>query len=170
MQLLLGNIGVAGGGINALRGTSNVQGSTDQALLEQYLPGYIKTTTDVDAHQTLARLCRQHHPCSHESSWRPRRRQSGELVEEHAEVRSQPAQGLVARPDKSGNRIQLPSQEEGQRGQLHSRRVDRGHRERRDRGAVDLGAEPGRRRAHIARRTGRPEETEVDGGQRHLVQ
>ena len=54
VQLLLGNIGVAGGGINALRGTSNVQGSTDQALLEQYLPGYIKTTTDVDAHQTLA--------------------------------------------------------------------------------------------------------------------
>ena len=54
VQLLLGNMGVAGGGINALRGTSNVQGSTDQALLEQYLPGYIKTTTDVDAHQTLA--------------------------------------------------------------------------------------------------------------------
>ncbi len=54
VQLLLGNMGVAGGGINALRGTSNVQGSTDQALLEQYLPGYIKTTTDADAHQTLA--------------------------------------------------------------------------------------------------------------------
>lgn len=54
VQLLLGNMGVAGGGINALRGTSNVQGSTDQALLEQYLPGYLKTTTDIDAHQTLA--------------------------------------------------------------------------------------------------------------------
>jgi formate dehydrogenase major subunit len=54
VQLLLGNMGVAGGGINALRGTSNVQGSTDQALLEQYLPGYIKTPTDTDAHTTLA--------------------------------------------------------------------------------------------------------------------
>jgi len=54
VQLLLGNMGVAGGGINALRGTSNVQGSTDQALLEQYLPGYLKTTTDTDTHQTLA--------------------------------------------------------------------------------------------------------------------
>jgi formate dehydrogenase-N alpha subunit len=54
VQLLLGNMGVAGGGINALRGTSNVQGSTDQALLEQYLPGYLKMTTDTDAHQTLA--------------------------------------------------------------------------------------------------------------------
>ena len=54
VQLLLGNMGVAGGGVNALRGTSNVQGSTDQALLEQYLPGYLKMLTDVDAHQTLA--------------------------------------------------------------------------------------------------------------------
>lgn len=43
LQLLLGNIGVAGGGINALRGESNVQGSTDYALLYHILPGYLKT-------------------------------------------------------------------------------------------------------------------------------
>ena len=41
IQLLLGNIGVAGGGINALRGEPNVQGSTDHALLYDNLPGYI---------------------------------------------------------------------------------------------------------------------------------
>ena len=41
VQLLLGNIGVAGGGINALRGEPNVQGSTDHALLYHVLPGYI---------------------------------------------------------------------------------------------------------------------------------
>ena len=41
IQLLLGNIGVAGGGINALRGEPNVQGSTDHALLYHVLPGYI---------------------------------------------------------------------------------------------------------------------------------
>ncbi len=41
VQLLLGNIGVAGGGINALRGEPNVQGSTDHALLYHILPGYI---------------------------------------------------------------------------------------------------------------------------------
>ena len=29
IQLLLGNIGIAGGGVNALRGEPNVQGSTD---------------------------------------------------------------------------------------------------------------------------------------------
>ncbi len=40
IQLLLGNIGIAGGGINALRGEPNVQGSTDHALLYHILPGY----------------------------------------------------------------------------------------------------------------------------------
>jgi len=43
LQLLLGNIGVAGGGINALRGESNVQGSTDHCILFHILPGYLKT-------------------------------------------------------------------------------------------------------------------------------
>lgn len=41
IQLLLGNIGMAGGGINALRGESNVQGSTDHGLLFHILPGYL---------------------------------------------------------------------------------------------------------------------------------
>jgi formate dehydrogenase-N alpha subunit len=41
LQLLLGNIGMAGGGINALRGESNVQGSTDHCLLWHILPGYL---------------------------------------------------------------------------------------------------------------------------------
>ena len=97
VQLLLGNMGVAGGGINALRGTSNVQGSTDQALLEQYLPGYLKTTTDIGRPPDAGRLRRQHHSCTDQSSRRLGRRQPRELVEEHAKVRSQPAQGLVAR-------------------------------------------------------------------------
>ncbi len=43
LQLLLGDIGLAGGGINALRGESNVQGSTDMCLLFHILPGYLKT-------------------------------------------------------------------------------------------------------------------------------
>jgi len=43
VQLLLGNIGLAGGGVNALRGESNVQGSTDHCLLFHILPGYLKT-------------------------------------------------------------------------------------------------------------------------------
>jgi formate dehydrogenase major subunit len=43
IQLMLGNIGIAGGGVNALRGEGNVQGSTDYALLYHILPGYLKT-------------------------------------------------------------------------------------------------------------------------------
>ena len=48
LQLLLGNIGIAGGGINALRGESNVQGSTDHCLLFHILPGYLKVFQDKD--------------------------------------------------------------------------------------------------------------------------
>jgi formate dehydrogenase major subunit len=43
IQLLLGNIGIAGGGVNALRGESNVQGSTDHCLLFHIIPGYLPT-------------------------------------------------------------------------------------------------------------------------------
>jgi formate dehydrogenase major subunit len=48
LQLLLGNMGVAGGGINALRGESNVQGSTDYALLFETLPGYLRIPIATD--------------------------------------------------------------------------------------------------------------------------
>ncbi len=41
VQLLLGNIGAAGGGMNALRGHSNIQGLTDLGLLSNSLPGYL---------------------------------------------------------------------------------------------------------------------------------
>jgi formate dehydrogenase major subunit len=41
VQLLLGNIGIAGGGMNALRGHSNIQGLTDLGLLSTLLPGYL---------------------------------------------------------------------------------------------------------------------------------
>ena len=46
IQLLLGNIGVPGGGINALRGHSNVQGITDIGTLTASLPGYLAMPTD----------------------------------------------------------------------------------------------------------------------------
>ncbi len=49
LQLLLGNVGMAGGGINALRGESNVQGSTDMGLLFHLLPGYLASPTKADA-------------------------------------------------------------------------------------------------------------------------
>jgi formate dehydrogenase major subunit len=42
IQLLLGNVGRAGGGVNALRGHSNIQGATDLAGIFDILPGYLK--------------------------------------------------------------------------------------------------------------------------------
>jgi formate dehydrogenase major subunit len=41
VQLLLGNIGIAGGGMNALRGHSNIQGLTDLGLMSNLLTGYM---------------------------------------------------------------------------------------------------------------------------------
>jgi formate dehydrogenase major subunit len=40
LQLALGNMGVAGGGCNILRGHDNVQGATDMCCLSHSLPGY----------------------------------------------------------------------------------------------------------------------------------
>ncbi len=46
IQLLLGNIGVRGGGMNALRGHSNIQGLTDLGLMSNLLPGYMTMPTE----------------------------------------------------------------------------------------------------------------------------
>src|SRR5262249_44479987 len=54
LQLLMGNVGRAGGGVNALRGHSNIQGATDMGGVFDILPGYIKipnpTDTDLAAY------------------------------------------------------------------------------------------------------------------------
>jgi formate dehydrogenase major subunit len=49
IQLLLGNIGRPGGGILALRGHANIQGSTDIPTLYDILPGYIPMPHPVTA-------------------------------------------------------------------------------------------------------------------------
>ena len=58
VQLLLGNVGRAGGGVNALRGHSNIQGATDMAGLFDSLPGYLKAPipTDTDLATYLKRI------------------------------------------------------------------------------------------------------------------
>src|SRR6202161_1740924 len=48
LQLMLGNIGRAGGGVNALRGHSNIQGATDMGGVFDSLPGYLKVPTPAD--------------------------------------------------------------------------------------------------------------------------
>ncbi|HEV2987857.1 MAG TPA: formate dehydrogenase-N subunit alpha [Candidatus Angelobacter sp.] len=48
IQLLMGNVGRTGGGVNALRGHSNIQGATDMAGIFDNLPGYLKVPTPAD--------------------------------------------------------------------------------------------------------------------------
>ncbi len=46
LQLILGNIGMRGGGMNALRGHSNIQGLTDLGLMSNLIPGYLTIPTE----------------------------------------------------------------------------------------------------------------------------
>jgi formate dehydrogenase major subunit len=49
LQLILGNIGVRGGGMNALRGHSNIQGLTDLGLMSNLIPGYLTIPLENEA-------------------------------------------------------------------------------------------------------------------------
>jgi formate dehydrogenase major subunit len=62
VQLLLGNIGVAGGGMNALRGHSNIQGLTDLGLLSDLLPGYINLPGEKEQDYSAYATSRTHQP------------------------------------------------------------------------------------------------------------
>ena len=44
LQMLLGNLGVPGGGVNPLRGQNNVQGACDMGALPNVYPGYQNVT------------------------------------------------------------------------------------------------------------------------------
>jgi formate dehydrogenase major subunit len=48
LQLVLGNVGRAGGGVNALRGHSNIQGATDMGGVFDIFPGYLKVGNPSD--------------------------------------------------------------------------------------------------------------------------
>ena len=66
IQLLLGNIGIAGGGINALRGENNVQGATDHSILYNSLPGYLHTP--LDNQDRLSKYLQDNTPSSEEKN------------------------------------------------------------------------------------------------------
>jgi formate dehydrogenase major subunit len=61
IQLLLGNIGRPGGGILALRGHANIQGSTDIPTLFDILPGYIPMPHP-QSHPNLKQFCKLNGP------------------------------------------------------------------------------------------------------------
>ena len=58
LQLIMGNVGRAGGGVNALRGHSNIQGATDMGGVFDIWPGYLKVPNpaDVDLKTYLKRI------------------------------------------------------------------------------------------------------------------
>ena len=49
LQMLLGNLGVPGGGVNPLRGQNNVQGACDMGALPDVFPGYQRVTNQAVA-------------------------------------------------------------------------------------------------------------------------
>lgn len=63
LQLVLGNMGIPGGGVNAQRGECNVQGSTDMAMLFHLIPGYLGVPRE-QLHPTLADYNRVETPAS----------------------------------------------------------------------------------------------------------
>lgn len=63
VQLLLGNMGIAGGGVNAQRGQSNVQGATDMAILYHIIPAYMATPQQA-SHPTLSDYLEKETPAS----------------------------------------------------------------------------------------------------------
>lgn len=53
LQMLLGNIGIPGGGVNPLRGQNNVQGACDMGALVNVFPGY-QAVTDATVREKFA--------------------------------------------------------------------------------------------------------------------
>ncbi len=62
VQLILGNIGVRGGGMNALRGHSNIQGLTDLGLMSNLIPGYLNIPMDSEPTLDAYMSTRDHKP------------------------------------------------------------------------------------------------------------
>lgn len=62
LQLILGNIGVRGGGMNALRGHSNIQGLTDLGLMSHLLTGYLNMPTEKEPDYATYMKSRQFKP------------------------------------------------------------------------------------------------------------
>lgn len=71
LQLLLGNMGIPGGGVNAQRGQSNVQGSTDMAMLYHIIPGYNPVPNE-KTHANLAEYIKKETPATSYWTNRPK--------------------------------------------------------------------------------------------------
>ncbi len=131
IQTLLGNVGRPGGGIMALRGHASIQGSTDIPTLYNMLPTYLPQPNAFHHHAQPGRV-----PPDGDAGDR--------LVAQHAEIRRQPAEGLVRRGSAGRQRILLRALAEADRGPVPAADDD-GHGGRRREGPVHPRPEPARR-------------------------
>lgn len=97
IQLLLGNMGMAGGGVNALRGHSNIQGLTDLGLLSTSLHGYLTLPSEK---QTDLHTADGEHAKSNATG-------SGELLEQLSEVCGQSDESVLRRCGAERERLGL---------------------------------------------------------------
>ena len=107
IQLLCGNIGIPGGGVNALRGHSNVQGITDVGTLTASLPGYLALPRENEP--TLEVASRQ--PDLHAAPAEP-----DQLLAELPAVLRQLPQELLRGEGDAGERVRLPVDAQARRG------------------------------------------------------
>ena len=92
LQMLLGNVGIPGGGVNAERGHANIQGNTDNAISWEILPGYLGIRA---RHGDDGRVPRP-------DPGQAAAPQLGQLLRQQLrEVPGQPAQGVL-RPGRDG--------------------------------------------------------------------
>src|ERR1700729_4225650 len=141
IQLLLGNVGRAGGGVNALRGHSNIQGATDMAGLFDSMPGYLKAPTPTDADLTSF-LKRTTPTASKPQLWGSWNYYSNTLFK-HPGIFRVAAEGVLRRRSDEGKRVRVRLFAEGGAGLFvdahlgrHVQRQGEGHdgvrNERRD--------------------------------------
>src|SRR5712691_8305012 len=95
LQLLLGNVGRPGGGVNAFRGHSNIQGATDTAGTFEILPGYL--TTPAAQLQPLA----EYHDAQ------PSTLGVHDLLDEFPQVHGFAPPGALRRRGHQGERVRL---------------------------------------------------------------
>ncbi len=116
VQLLLGNIGVAGGGMNALRGHSNIQGLTDLGLLSNLLPGYMTLPGEEE---------QDYKTYIEKRALKPLRPGPDELLAELRQVPRQQHEGLVRRCRDRGEQLVLRLAAQARQGATTSCRCSR---------------------------------------------
>ena len=89
LQMLLGNIGIPGGGVNPLRGQNNVQGACDMGALVNVFPGY----QPVASSEVLARF---------DSAWALEPAASSDGGTSHLGLTNQPGLTVVEMMEAAG--------------------------------------------------------------------